>query len=257
MAAQDPNAVQVRLRCFGELEIARPDGSDVTPIFMLPRRGALFLYLALVDPPAPLPRQTLAEMFWPFLVSGTARHALDQSLFYLSQYLGDVWEAVDDAVVFVRDPVWCDVWAFREAIAAGELERAVALYRGPLLQQPELFGAGDFRAWMEVERERLRRAALEAAARLGQRAARTGDWAAAARRFREAANAEPLDEGNLRCLLVCLVQSGDRTSALRAYELLRRRLALRHRRAPARETDALADVIRRGATPPLEPFLPA
>ena len=256
MAAGEPNEVQVRLRCFGELEIARPDGTDVAPIFVLPRRAALFLYLALADPPAPRPRRELAEMFWPFLVSGTARHTLDQSLFCLHQYLGEIWEAVDDAIVLVRDPIWCDVWAFREAIASGELERAAALYRGPLLERPGLFGAGDFQAWLEVERERLRRTALEAAARLAQRAAESGDWPAAARRLKDAARAEPLDEANLRCLMVALVQSGDRASALRAYELLRRRLLLRHGREPDRESAALAHVIRAGATPPLEPFLP-
>ena len=127
---------QVRLRCFGELEVVRLDGTDVMPLFLLPRRAALFLYLALSGPPQPIPRGLLAEMFWPFLVAGTAGHALDQSLFSLRQYLGDVWDAVNDAVVFVRDPIWCDVWAFRDAIEACDDERAVALYRGPLLARP-------------------------------------------------------------------------------------------------------------------------
>lgn len=248
--------MQVRLRCFGELEVVRPDGTDVAPLFLLPRRAALFLYLALADPPAPKPRAELAEMFWPFLVEGTARHALDQSLFSLHQYLGEVWEDVDDAIVFVRRPIWCDVWVFREAIGRGEWARATALYRGPLLDRPALFGAGDFQTWLEQERERLRRDAIAAFARLALAAARAGDWPTAVRCLRDAARAEPLDEDNLRCLMVALVQAGDRAGALRAYELLRRRLEVRLARAPTRESTTLAQIIRNGATPPLEPFLP-
>jgi DNA-binding SARP family transcriptional activator len=250
---------QVRLRCFGELEIVRPDGTDITPLFLLPRRAALFLYLALADPPQPKSRAALAEMFWPFLVAGTARHALDQSLFSLHQYLGEVWDAVDedDAVVLVRRPIWCDVWVFREAITRGEWQRATALYRGPLLDRPGLFGAGDFQTWLEEERERLRREAIAAFAQSALPAARAGDWWTAVRCFRDAARAEPLDEENLRCLMVALVQAGDRASALRAFELLRRRLEVRFGRKPARESTTLAEIIRDGATPPLEPFLPA
>ena len=56
--------------------------------------------------------------------------------------------------------------------------------------------------------------------------------------------------------MVALVRAGERSSALRAYELLRRRLDVRYGRSPDRETSTLADVIREGATPPLDPFLP-
>lgn len=256
MDVRPDETLQVRLRCFGELEVVRLDGTDVTPLFLLPRRAALFFYLALADPPQPIPRAILAEMFWPFLVIGTARHTLDQSLFSLRQYLGEVWDAVDDAVIFVRESIWCDVWAFREAIAQEDLERAIALYRGPLLARPGLFGAGDFQTWLERERERLRRDALRAFARLAVQASEAGDWWTAVRRFREAARAEPLDEENLRCLIVALVQAGERASALRVYELLRRRLEVRFGRRPDRETATLAEIVRQGATPPLTPFLP-
>ncbi|MBI4538125.1 MAG: hypothetical protein HY704_01275 [Gemmatimonadetes bacterium] len=246
----------MRVRCFGELEIVRADGSDVLPIFMLPRRAALFLYLLLSEPPIPIPRRELAEMFWPFQAPGAAERALDESLFTLRQYLGEVWEAADDGVVIVPDPLWCDVWAFREALATGDLERATGLYRGPLLERPPLFGAGEFQVWLEQQREGLQQAALASFARLAEREARAGNWQGAARIFREAARTEPLEEANLRCLMVALVQAGERPGALRAYDLLKRRLALRHGRTPEDETDALAEVIGRGATPPLAPFLP-
>lgn len=257
MASTQAENARVRVRCFGQLEIVRPDGSGVAPIFMLPRRAAVFLYLALLDPPDPIPRVDLAQMFWPFLAPGTAQHSLDRCLFSLRQYLGDVWDAVDDGIYVVRDSIWCDVWAFRDALAHGELERAAAIYRGPLLERPGLFGAGDFQTWLERERERLRASAMEAVAELAHRAAGRGDWEEAARRLRDGARAEPLDEGNLRCLMVALVQAGGREGALRAYELLERRLRLRLARSPEGETTALADIIREGATPPLKPFLPA
>lgn len=257
MASNEKEQGQVRVRCFGELQIVRPDGTHVHPMFMLPRRAALFLYLALADPPRAIPRDELAQMFWPFQSPGAAQHALDKSLFSLRQYVGEVWETAANAIVIVRESLWCDVWVFREAIANGDLERATALYRGPLLERPGLFGAGEFQMWVEEERERLRQAAIGSFARLAHRQAQTGAWKGAAQTLRQAARAEPLDEASLRCLMVTLVQAGDRDGALRAYELLRRRLALRHGREPERETETLAEVIGQGATPPLEPFLPA
>lgn len=247
---------RIRVRCFGELQLERPDGTRIDPVFMLPRRAALFLYLALGDAPAPTPRAALAAMFWPFLAPGAAERSLDEALFALRQYLGEVWKPVGDGIALVRDPLWCDVWAFRDALAAADLERATGLYRGPLLERPALFGSGEFQLWLEGEREQLSRAAVSSFARLGHREARAGNWARAAEVFRQGARAEPLDETNLRCLMVALVQDGDRQGALRAYELLRRRLAVRRGRAPEDETAALAEVIAAGATPPLEPFLP-
>lgn len=257
MAVMRADGGRVRVRCFGELQIVRPDGTNVLPMFVLPRRAALFLYLLLTDSQAPIPRRQLAEMFWPFEAPGAAELTLDKSLFSIRQYLGDVWEAAGDDVVIVPDPLWCDVWVFREAVGNAELERAVSLYRGPLLERPGLFGGGDFQMWLEGERDRLRQAAIEVFARLAHREAQAANWPAAVRIFRQAARAEPLEETNLRCLMVALVQAGDRDAALRVHELLERRLAVRHGREPEPETKALADVIARGATPPLEPFLPA
>lgn len=254
--AVEPGEGRIRVRCFGELQMVRPDGTRIDPVFMLPRRAALFLYLVLGDAPAPLPRGSLAAMFWPFLGPGAAELALNEALFALRQYLGEVWRPVDNGITVVRDPLWCDVWAFRDALAADDLERATGLYRGPLLERPALFGPGEFQLWLEGERERLSRAAVSSFARLGHREARAGNWARAVEVFRQAARVEPVDETNLRCLMVALVQAGDRDGALRAYELLRRRLAVRRGCAPEDETAALAEVIAAGANPPLEPFLP-
>lgn len=256
MTSNEPEQGKVRVRCFGELQIVRPDGTHIHPMFMLPRRAALFLYLALADPPRAVSRSELVSMFWPFQAPGAAEHALEKSLFSLRQYVGEVWDSADNEITIVRDSLWCDVWAFREAIAGDDLDRATGLYQGPFLERPELFGAGEFQMWVEEERERLRQAAIGCFARLAYRHAQRGNWEIAAQTLRQAARAEPLDETSLRCLMVALVRAGDRDAALRTYELLKRRLALRHGREPERETETLAEVIGKGATPPLEPFLP-
>ena len=81
MATTETEQKRIRVRCFGELQIARPDGTNVVPMFLLPRRAALFLYLALRDSSDPVPRDELAEMFWPFEASASAELALDEALF--------------------------------------------------------------------------------------------------------------------------------------------------------------------------------
>lgn len=53
--------------------------------------------------------------------------------------------------------VACDVVAFEDAIGAGELERAIGLDTGPLLDGFHLPGASEFEHWADGERDRLRR----------------------------------------------------------------------------------------------------
>ncbi|MCV5647493.1 hypothetical protein OFN55_32710, partial [Escherichia coli] len=90
---------------------------------------------------------------------------------------------------------WADLWAFEAALEAGELERAVGLYRGPFLQGLQLKGAVGFEEWQAQARERLQQRYLEALAALAARRAEAGRAGEALAYCRQAIAADPLAEG--------------------------------------------------------------
>src|SRR5690606_16785243 len=170
----------------------------------------------------------------------------------------------DDAVVgrgdreVGTDPavLWCDAAAFDDAIAAGRHEDALALYRGDLLPGFFIGEAPDAERWLEDERARRRREAVEAAWVLAAREEAAGEPRAAALWARRAAALEPMDEGSLRRLLAVLERAGEAAAALEAYADFARRLAAEYGVPPSAATVEQAERIR--ARPhPVAPARPA
>src|SRR5262249_42852577 len=113
-----------------------------------------------------------------------------------------------------------DVVRFDAALKAGDeaaLERAVALYGGPLLE-------GCYAAWALPERERREQAGLTALETLADRAAERGEHAAAIRHLRQAEALDPLRDTTARRLMTSLEATGDPAAALEVYRRLRQRL---------------------------------
>ena len=94
------------------------------------RAWALLAWLALH--PGEHARGAVAARFWPDVLDSSARASLRSALWELRRALGD-----DDALVAGRDRIALrcetDLAAFDAHVAAGRLEEAVALHRGPLL----------------------------------------------------------------------------------------------------------------------------
>src|SRR5262249_12062981 len=110
-----------------------------------------------------------------------------------------------------------DLLAFDAAIARGEepaLARAVALYRGPLLE-------GCAEAWVVPEREAREQAYLAALERLAAGAMARGERAAAECWLRQAVGVDPLRETAQRALMQALVAGGNTAAAVLAYRELR------------------------------------
>jgi TolB-like protein/Flp pilus assembly protein TadD len=147
--------------------------------------------------------------------------------------------------------VWCDVVAFDEAVAAGQLREALELYRGNLLQGFFIPDAGDFERWLETERARLVQAAARSARGLLEQCKAEGDVTAAVEWARRAAQLAPHDEELQRRLITLLDRLGDRAGAVESYEEFTKRLAADLETEPAAETKALITAVRarQSATP--------
>jgi DNA-binding SARP family transcriptional activator len=247
----------IELRTLGVLDLRDGNGNEIRSVLQQPKRLALLAYLALAAPRRHHRRDSLLAMFWPELDEEHARAALRRSLYYLRTGLGrDVIVARgEDELTVSAEGLWCDATAFFEAIKAAELDRALELYRGDLLEGFHLSGAPVFEDWLDRERSRLRDRAAAAAWELAEVGEKAGDGGKAGSWARRGFELTPDDEDTLRRLLQLLDRTGDRPGALRVYEEFSRRLTLEYDLEPAAETRALVEAIRT-RTRPAAPFRP-
>jgi serine/threonine-protein kinase len=222
------------------------DGREFRSVLSQPKRVALLAYVAAAAPRGFHRRDSLLALFWPELDQEHARAALRQALHGLRHSLGDgALESRGDEEIRLGDQnVWCDALAFDLAVDAARYTEALKLYRGDLLDGFFISGAPEFERWVEDERARLRRLAVETAWKLAESCRVAGDVSLAAHWARHAAALVRDDEGALRRLIGLLGDLGDRAGALQAYDVFARRLAEEYEAEPAAETRALIATIR-------------
>ena len=167
------------------------------------------------------------------MLDSSARASLRSALWELRRTLGD-----DDALAAGRDRIALrcetDLAAFDAFVAAGRLEEAVALHRGPLLADLD-------DDWVLEARDEHAERLGAALARLAAAAGRPADAVGWARRRLAL---DPLDEDAARDLMRRLAEAGDRPGALAAYYRLSDRLRSALGLAPSAETRALAAEVR-------------
>ena len=238
----------VEFRILGRLSLLGRDGRELRPVLVQPKRVAVLAYLAAGRPRGFHRRDSLLGLFWPELDQEHARAALRQVLHGLRNSLGDgAIEGRGDEEIGLDDrSVWCDAPAFEVAVDAARHADALELYRGDLLEGFFISGAPEFEHWLEDERARLRRRAIEAAWTLAESSRAAGDAALATHWARHAAGLSRDDEGALRRLVALLAQLGDRAGAVQAYNVFARRLAEAYGVEPAAETQALIGAVRAG-----------
>ncbi len=255
MTPASPADSLIELHTLGVVDLRASDGRELRAILQQPKRLALLAYLAVSTPRRYHRRESLLALFWPELDQEHARAALRRSLYFLRSGLGS--DAVsgrgDDEVGILEDQLWCDVGAMERALAAGDPERALTLYRGDLLDGLHVTGtAPEFQDWLDRERSRLRDRAADAARALADRAEQESRLEQAAAWARRGLELAPEDEGALRRLLMLLERSGDRPAALRAYEEFARHMSQHLELKPEVETLAIIEAIRSG-DPTFEP----
>src|SRR5207249_9011134 len=231
----------IELRLLGRLSLTGADGRDVRALLGQPRRLALLAYLAAASPPGFHRRDSLLVLFWPELDQEHARAALRQALHVVRDALGAdaVTSRGDEEIGLDFAEVSCDVLTFERALRNGQLEEALDLYRGALLEGFFISDGHDFERWLETARAQLQQSAAGAARTLAERHESANDLASAVRWTRRATELAPSDEGLVRRLMALLDRQGNRAGALEAYKALARRVAADYDAEPAAETKAL------------------
>jgi serine/threonine-protein kinase len=234
------------LRILGSLELRAADGHPILSLHAQPKRLALLAYLALAEPGGGCRRDTLLALFWPERDEPRARAALRQSVYHLRQVLGAtaIVNGPLDELSLAADAVGSDAAAFLRAIGDGQLDAAMALYRGDLLEGFHLRGTPGFDEWRDRERARLREQAAKAAWSLAGDTAAVGDAEAAARWGRRALELSHDDEVVLQRYLRLLEELGDRVRALLEYDAFVRRVRRDFDLEPTIETRRIIDAIR-------------
>ncbi|MDQ3222406.1 MAG: hypothetical protein M3Q75_02885, partial [Gemmatimonadota bacterium] len=243
----------IQLRTLGLLDLRDPEGREIRTVLQQPKRLGLLAYLCVATPRRFHRRDSLLALFWPDLDQEHARAALRRSLYFLRAELGaEVLGGRGDEEVGVAEAVlWCDATALERALDAGDFERAVDLYRGPLLDGLYVAGsAQEYQEWLDRERSRLRGSAAAAAVALVDRSDSQGRLPEAAQWCRRALELAPEDEATLRRLLTLLDRIGDSSAALRAYHDFARRMLHEFELEPSVETRRLALGIRQRGAPP-------
>ena len=255
----------LKIHMLGPIEV----WLDEQPItqFETEKTRALLAYLAS-ESDRPYQREYLAEMFWPERPPGAARANLRHALGILRKVIGDrppfdrtttrppfILVTRDTIQLNLDNRVWVDTAAFTAlltGLAPGadlpidQLEQAVRIYRGPLLEDFSLKDSAQFQDWLLSRREQLSRMAVNALSRLAKIYEQSGDYERALQHAQRHVEIEPWDERARRRVMRLLVFTGQRNAALAEYEACVHTLANELGVEPEPETTQLSQYIREG-----------
>jgi predicted ATPase/DNA-binding SARP family transcriptional activator len=229
------------IRLFGSFEVWIA-GSPLRPLRT--RKGEWLLALLALRVGGSVDRAWLAGTLWPESIESQAFYNLRRSLTDLRHALGReagrLLSPSPHTLALDLSGAAVDVIDFDAAIARGDpgsLERAVELYRGPLL-------GGVTDEWVFQERQVREQAYLSALETLATGALSRGEPAAADRHLRRAVTVDPLRESAQRALMQALAAGGSYAAALQTYRELRLLLHRELNAGPDPETQALFQRIR-------------
>ena len=238
---------QLNLQLFGQFRISHEAESEIAAPG---KKGqALLGYLALA-PDQSHTRDRLTTLLWGDRLEDQARQSLRQCLLTLRKTLGDeetpILVSDGDRLVLNHQAVEVDVLLFEQLAKEDtreQLERAVDLYRGDLLEGLDV-RSEEFDEWLAGERNRLRDLAVDSLGQLMTLRAEADEAESAIDAAQQLLALDPLREDAHRLLMRLYDDAGRRSAALRQYqsceEVLRRELDVE----PAPETRQLISEIR-------------
>lgn len=233
----------LQLHLFGSVELCGCE--NAADLLAQPKRLAVLAYLVLAKPHGLQRRDGVAGLFWPEHSDFHARGALRKALHGIRQALGDdvLLSRGDEEVGVNRDHLWCDAFAFDEAMNDEQFARALELYRGELLAGffPD---AREFDEWLDGERRRCHESAGHAAWMLAERYEQGSDLTSATRWARKAARFARSDERRIRRVMSLLDRAGDRAGAVEVYEDFAKYVRSELDVEPSAETQALIKSFR-------------
>ena len=174
-------------------------------------------------------RTVLATLLWSETAEKNARGNLRKAVQQLRATLPDQLILKEQSVALCTDEtIWVDVAAFDEQLAAAEKddetnapEGAVDLYRGDFLTGFFVRNAPDFEMWQLTQQGRLREQMITALELLSQQWVTSQEYTRAIAATRRIIELEPWREEAHRQLMELLARSGDRSAALKQFDLLR------------------------------------
>src|SRR5262245_35261197 len=140
----------LRLLGVGGLSLAASSGAAVVQ----QRRRLALLALLATAPEQGLSRDRLVSLLSPESPTDSARHALQQLIYYLRQQGGEDLFLGSDPLRLNPLVASSDLGEFEVALERGDLAAAAALYRGPFLEGFHVDSA-EFEDWATGERSRL------------------------------------------------------------------------------------------------------
>jgi TolB-like protein/DNA-binding SARP family transcriptional activator len=214
---------QIEVRLFGGLELSDSDG-DGNPFALNGRKVRALLGLLLVESGRWHSRDRLAALLWGGRSDSQARHSLNQAFHKIRQWekAADVAliEREADRIRIAKDALNSDLQQFELRMSEDPIG-VTALRVGNLLEGYETV-TPEFSDWLNTKRTLVERkwqsalGTLVSSELLKDSNSETGISAA-----RLLLDLDPLDENARRSVMLLLAKSGQRTEALRQYEICR------------------------------------
>jgi DNA-binding SARP family transcriptional activator/TolB-like protein/Tfp pilus assembly protein PilF len=237
----------LRISLLGPFELRRAGA-----LIRLPKKAQGLLAVLAVNRGQPVPKETLATLFWGNSGTDQARQSFRQCLAALRAALGPLAECIASEAATLAllpsDAIVVDAHDFAEhckAQSLPDLERANALYRDAFLAGMHI-PIEPFERWLTIERQRFESMRLDLLLRLAAAQAAAGHNDKAVTACRQLISLDPLREEGHRLLMTLLASTGNRGGALLQYEqcaeILKDELGV----DPDPETIRLAETIRLG-----------
>lgn len=237
------------LRLFGPPDLRTASDAKAHSVLAQAKHVAL-LAVAASARTSSVRRDRVIGLLWPELDDDRARNALSKAIHNCRRALGEevlIGRFAEE--IGVDAGKWSvDVWDFEDAIGRGAYGDAIAIYRsGEFMEGFHVPDASELEHWIDAERARLRRRAIEAVSSLVANAERDGDAIGATAHLRLLSDLSPFDEQVLRRRLTFLDRNADRAGAISAFTEFAERMRRELDALPSPETLALVESIRQRA----------
>ena len=189
------------------------------------RRRLALLALLAAAPTGSVSRERIAALLFPEADAAHSRRGLSDALHAVRRTLGrDAVLAVGDELRLNPALVQSDVAAYEAADAAGDVDRAIALYQGPFLDGFFVSDAPELERWVEDVRQRFAARHGRLLEKAAEAAESHGDLARALDRWRRLAQHDPCSSRAALRLCRAMERHGDPAGALQAARLHAARL---------------------------------
>jgi TolB-like protein/Tfp pilus assembly protein PilF len=206
------------VRLFGTFMICDAAGNELS--LQTRKSRALLAFLAL-QPGKVISRERLMTLLWSDRGIKQARQSLNNALMSIrrlgTKHGTKILESDRESVSLVNGVIDTDVSAFQE-LRAKRPVCAAALYVGPFLDGLSIPDDA-FEEWLVAARSEFQNKACETLRKAADEALEANDRRAAIAALRRTLELDPLLEDVHRQLMQLLNQTGDRTAALRQYEI--------------------------------------